>query len=269
VGTSRLTLRRAIGDRTGDFTLCTATDAGSTVAFTDVVRFGDRGTNAPSLLNRIGYFADLDTEVRTAAFNATTRALTFAPALDSATQEGDELELWSIADRLGSISAIHRLINDAIRAVADLAGDEAYDTASTFNWREPELSIPTTWSELGGVEWTDFNQLPNDIRRTDAKVRFGRRTVALTGRGGALANGRSVSVWGYERALPLDADDDETAVDPEWIVDTVASAMALAQSWRSSDRAAEERRANFWASQATTLRRKVGPPRRGWGIALP
>jgi hypothetical protein len=45
--------------------------------------------------------------------------------------------------------------------------------------------------------------------------------------------------------------------------------MALAQSWRSSDRAAEERRANFWASQAATLRRKIGPPRRGWGIALP
>lgn len=263
------TLRRSVGDTLGDLLVLQATEAGTERSFTDIVRMGDRGTNAPTLMNRIGYFPLSQTEVRTTAFDTAARTLHFAPgvALEE-TAVGTEMELWSIADRLGSLSALHRLINDAIRAVEDLAGEEVYTEPAKWREREPQITIPATWSELGGAEWTR-NRENGEIRKTDVLVRYGRRTVEIQGRGAWLSNNADVVLWGYERARPLVAETDTTSVDPEWLVDSVTTVIALAQSWRGTDRASEERRANFWSGRADVLRRKLGPPRRGWGIALP
>lgn len=263
------TLRRSVGDTLGDLLVLKATTSGTETSFTDIVRMGDRGNNAPTLMNRIGYFPLSQTEVRTTGFEAGPRTLHFAPGVSlDETAQGAEMELWSIADRLGSLSALHRLINDAIRAVEDLAGAEVYTEPVKWRSREPQIAIPNTWSELGGAEWTR-NRETGEIRKTDILVRYGKRTVEIQGRGSWLADNTDVSLWGYERAAPLVAENDTTSVDPEWLVDSVTTVIALAQSWRGSDRASEERRANFWSGRADVLRRKLGPPRRGWGIALP
>jgi hypothetical protein len=270
VGTSLQTLRRSVGDTLGDLMVLRATSAGTATTFTDVVRMGDRGTNAPTLMNRIGYFPLSQTEVRTTAFETGPRTIHFAPGVaPSETEVGREMELWSIADRLGSLGALHRLLNDGIRSVQDLAGVEVYTDPADWRVTDPQIAIPPGWSELGGAEWADRRNNSGEIRKTDVLVRYGKRTLEIQGRGARLATGGTVALWGYLRATPLVAEDDETDVDAEWLVDAVTTVIALAQSWRGTDRASEERRANFWSGRADVLRRKLGPPRRGWGISLP
>jgi hypothetical protein len=275
MGTSLKDIRRGIGDKTGDLLVLEATeDAASVRTFTDAVRMGERGDNAPSIMGRIGYFsggteANLGHEVRITAFQSNVQTLSFRPDAPSAPVEGDELELWSISDRVGGIGALHRMVNDAIRAVRDIVGTETYATAETFSAYNPYITVPDTFFEIGGVEWADTRGYRADIRKDHTVIRGGQRTLELTKRARWMANGRTIQIWGYERAAALTDDDDETDVDAEWIVESVAAEMALAQSWKATDRAAEERRANFWASRADLYRRKVGVQRRGWGLRVP
>lgn len=274
-------MRRSIGDRLGDLLVIGATaasaDAGS---FVDSVTFGDRGDNAPSIVNKILYFAGATTEAnigheaRVTAFTAATRTLSFAPEAPAVPDEGDEAELWNVTERIGSIKTLHRLLNDAIRAVSRDAGEEEWGDASTFRARSPTIAIPSTWAEIGGATWYDARGFAKPIPNVNLRVVPGERTLEITGRSAARANGRSVKLWGYPTATALTADTGNgstTDVDPEWIVEAVLSWVALAASARASDTRgpSEERRGNFWATQAQMYRRSVAAPRRGLGISLP
>lgn len=274
MGASRKDLRRAAGATAGEVLVLTATDAGSTSAFVDEVHLIDREDNAPSLVNRIGYFSggtieNLGREVRITAFNKTSKALTFLPAVATTTQPGDQLELWSNWQRFGGIDAVHLLIKEAIRAVETFTGPQVYDTAQAFTWSAPEVTIPASWCEFGGADRRDRYGLWQTIPPAQLQVRRGLRTVQIRGRGRDLARSSSIRLWGYEPAPFLNFDSDETEVDAEWLIKTVSSAMRLGLSWRSSDRPAEERLADFWDGKATELRRKIGFSRPGMGVSLP
>ncbi len=271
----RTTLRRAVGDKTGDMLVLKATAASANASsFTDAVRLGDRGDRAASIVNRIGYLsggtaANLGHECRVTDYASSARTVTFTPAAPASPQVGDEMELWSVAERIGSISAVHRLLNDAIRAVEKYAEPETWDAAQTFNARTQTLVIPSTWVEFGGADWTDARGYAKPIPNSRLRVRPGQGTVEITGYSAARANGRSVRLWGFPPSPALAADADTTNVDPEWLVEAVASAISLAGAWKSSDGGgAAERRANFWASQAMVYRRSVAASRRGLGVSL-
>lgn len=274
MGASRKDLRRASGITAGEVLVLTATDAGSTSAFIDVTHLIDREENAPSLVNRIGYFSggtadNLGHEVRITGFNKATKALTFEPGVPVTTQPGDQMELWSNWQRFGGIEAIHALIREGIRAVETFTGPQVYGSAQSFSWSAPEIAIPSTWCEFGGADRRDRYGLWKAIPPAQLNVRKGLRTVEVRGKGRDLARSSSIRLWGYEPAPFLETDDDETDVDAEWLIKTVASAMRLGLSWRSSDRPAEERLADFWDSKATDLRRKLGFSRPGMGMSLP
>lgn len=267
-------LRRLIGDVTGDMLLLTATGAGNTTSFPDTARLADRGDRAPSVINRHLYFsegtsANIGHEAAVTDFASTTKTLTFEPAAPSSVAQSDVIELWSTVERIGSISAIKRLVNYAIKQVEDMAGTEEYNTAATFNARTGLLTIPATWCEIGGAEWTDSSGYVREIPSRWLKVRPAGRKLEIVGRGARLADRRSVRLFGYPRCLALSAETDSTPVDAAWIVESVAEALTLAPSWRASDPAAAERRANYWAAQAQLYKREVAAPRRGLHVALP
>lgn len=271
----RTTLRRAIGDKLGDLLLVEATSASANASsFTDVVHFGDRGDRSPSIVNRIGYVsggtaANLGHECRITDFKSVDRILTFAPLAPTAPQIGDELELWSVAERINSIGAIHRLINDAIRAVSAFAELETWDSAQTWDYRTQVLTIPATWVEFGGADWTDGRGYRKTIPPSKLRVRPGQRTVEILGPTAYRANRRQVQLWGFPRSSALTADDGETVVDPEWLVESVVGVIALAGSWKGSDGGAgAERKANYWGQQSMLYRRNVAAPRRGMGVML-
>ena len=275
---TRLELRRLIGDVTGDMLLLDATGAGNTTSFPDTARLADRGDRAATVINRLLYFsggtvANLGHEAAVTDFTSSTRTLTFSPAAPSAVASGDDIELWSAVERIGSISAIHRLINYAIKQVEDMAGLEEYNTAATFNARTGLLTIPATWTELGGAEYTAPGGYVREIPSRWLKVRPAGRKLEIVGHGARMADRRSVRLFGYPRCVQLTTDADATTgttpVDAAWIVNSVAEALTLAPSWRASDPAAAERRANFWAAQAQLYKREVASGRRGLHISLP
>lgn len=276
MGSTLRDLRRLIGDVTGDLLVITATSTGATNTIADTARLADRGDRAPSIVNRILYFStDADTanlghQAAVTDYASSTRTITFTPAAPTAPTSGTSAELWSVAERIGSIGAIHRLINYAIKQVEDIAGLEEYSTpAVTFDARTGLIDIPSTWAEVGGVEWTDGTGYARELPSRWLKVRPAGRKLEIVGRGAGLANRRSVRLWGYKRQNALSAETDSTDVDAAWIVNSVSQALTLAPSWRSSDPAAAERRANFWATQAAVYRREVASARRGLRVALP
>jgi hypothetical protein len=270
-------LRRLVGDKTGDVLVLEASSvSASESTFTDAAHLGDRGDRAASIVNKLLYFSEgtadnLQHEAAVTDYTSSSRTLTFDPAAPQIPQEGDVAELWSVAERIGSIGAIHRLINYAIDAVKDVAGAEAYATVQTYNARTGSLDIPATWAEFGGAEYLPIGTTTYrvDIRPSHLTVQPSLRTVRIRGEGAARAHRRSVYLYGYLRCLPLVDEDDETTVNSEWIVESVAEALTLARSWASSDSAAAERRANFWSAKAALYRRAVAQGRRGLGIALP
>ena len=274
MGATRTDLRRAVGVTTGEVLVLTATTAGTTSTFTDVTHLLDREDNAPSLINRLGYFSagtveNLGHECRITAFDKATKTLTFEPAAPAATQAGDQLEVWSNWARFGGIAAIHLLINEAIRAVETFTGEQVYDSAQNFAYAAPELTIPATWCEFGGADRQDRFGLWKPIPPAQLRVRQGLRTVEVLSRGRRLAQFGDVRLWGYLPAAQLTDETTETLVDAEWLIQSVASALRLAPSWRATDRAADERLANFWAGRSLDLRRKIGFTRPGMGVALP
>lgn len=273
---TRKDLRRAVGDTAGEALVLTATTAGDPTTFVDRVRLLDREDNAPSLVHRMGYFsggttANLGHEARVTGFAAASSTLTFAPAAPASTQAGDELEIWSNWARFGGVGALHRMLNEAIRSVRLFTGPQVYAEPQLFLASRPELAIPDAWCEFGGADrqgpppwslWTPIS--PGQL-----VVREGLRTVQVTGRASRLSHNANVRLWGYAPAPLLRDDVTPTPVDAEWLVQTVTSAVRLGQSWRASDRAAEERLANFWAARSSELRRKVGFFRPGMGVSLP
>ncbi len=276
MATDRTTLRRTIGDRLGDMIVVKATAASTSAdTFRDVVNLGDRGDNAPSVVNKIAYIsggtaANLGHEARITAFQGSTSILTFRPAAAAVPALNDEMELWNVTERIGSMQSLHRLINAAIRAVQNEVGIETWDTAATFRARSPVLTIPATWIEFGGADWTDAAGYQHDVPPDSLRVRPGTRTVEVMGRPAWRANNRSLRLWGYAQATAMTTDSGTTDVDPEWLVEAVLSWVALAASARASDirGPSEERRGNFFATQAAMYRRNVAAPRRGMGITL-
>ena len=268
-------LRRLVGDKTGDHLLLRATHVSAdTTSFRDVVRLSDRGDRAPSIVNRLLYFSEgsapnLQHEAAVTDYASTLRTLTYDPATTVPPQVDDTAEIWSVNERIGSISALHRLINYAIDQVKDIAGEEVYADAQSYQARTNTLTIPSTWAEFGGAEYLTSDNRRETLRSAHISVQPGLRTVRLRGRGGGLANRRNVYLFGYARCLPLTLETDETPVNAEWIVESVAEALTLARSWASADPAAAERRASFWSARAAAYRRSVMSARRGLGIGLP
>lgn len=275
MATTLRTLRQLIGIKTGDVLVCEATaDSANESSFTDTVRLADRGDNSTTLVGKILYFSEgiapnLQHEARITEYDSDAATVTFTPEAPDEPQDGDTAELWSVAERIGTISHLHTLINHAIDAVKDVVGEETYDVAQTYSVRTNSLTIPATWAYFGGAEWLHPLGLRYEIRDSHIDVQPGLRTVRLRGRGATFANNRSVYLYGYARALPLVYEDDATPVDAEWIVESVAEALTLGRSFASADPAAAERRANFWSGKAALYRRNVNAARRGLGIALP
>lgn len=268
-------LRQLVGIKTGDLLILEATAASADgSSFRDQARLAERGDQAPSIVGKLLYLSEgtaqnLQHEARVTAFASATTSLTIAPAAPLPPQEGDVGELWSVAERIGTIQHIHKLINHAIEAVRDLAGPEVYADAQTFRARTGYLTIPATWASFGGAEWADLVGFRRDIREAHLQVRTGLSQVWISAAGSARGNNRSVYLYGYERCLPLVAETDATPVNSEWIVESVAESLTLGRSWASADPAAAERRANFWSSKAALYRRDIAAPRRGLNLALP
>jgi hypothetical protein len=282
VPTTLRELRQLAGIKTGDVLLLKATaTSSSTSTFEDRVHLGDRGDDSTTLLNRLLYFSQIKTGNTSGAnvghssvvsdYASSTRILGYTPDSPVPPELGDTAELWTVSERVGSMEQIKLLINHSIASVAEQAAEEVYADDYTFDARTGRITIPASWAggEFGGADWVERDGYVREISPRWLRVSPGSMTVTLWGRGSDRAHRRTVRLYGYPPVGPLENDDDATIVDRDWIVESVASALTLGPSWRSGDAAAAERRANFWATQASGYRRNVSGARRGLGISLP
>jgi len=267
-------IRRLVGDTSGDVLVLTATeDSANLTSFTDFAHLGDRPDRAPSIVNRLCYFSGGQEQnwghsAAATDYGSDTRTITFSPGAPVAPIIGDVMELWSVSERIGSVDAIHRLINYAIDQVKDIAGPEEYTDPAKFTLRQGNLPLPVTWAYFGGAEWLDGNDFPSEVRSRYLKVIPGQRVVRIWGSGAERADRKNVRLYGYVRCQPLVRETDFTPVNTNWIVESVAEALTLARSWSTNDAAAAERRSNFWAGRAAMYYRSAMSGRRGLGIAL-
>lgn len=271
-------IRRLIGATTGDLNpVVTATHASANVStFRDTVHLADREDRASSIVGKLFYISDgteanIGHEAAITDYAGDTRTITFTPSSPLSPQVGDEAEVWSVSERIGSIGQLHLLINYAIEQVAHLGGKETYAATTTFDARTGILTIPSSWAGgmFGGIDWVDRTGYITEIRPKYLSVRPGAMTVHIKGRAADQAHRREVLMYGYPRLESLVNETDETLCQPEWIVETVAAALTLGPSWRSNDPPAAERRTQFWAQRAMLYRRQVASGRRGLMIDLP
>ena len=100
-------------------------------------------------------------------------------------------------------------------------------------------------------------------------LRPGRRTVELRKGSASRARMRPVTFYGYARAQPLTSEQSVTTVDPDWLIDSVISAVRLSGAQRATDPAAAERQSAFWDANAKLYRQRNFVPMHGQIVALP
>ena len=223
--------------------LVKATANGTTTTITDVLNLNHQNS---ILVNRQGIFsggtaANLGRVVRIESNAVSTQTATFTPTMPSATQTGDELELWNERDEGITPDAVNDLINEAILDVSETSPTPVTSDAFTFAWGEPVIDVDTlevndvvngnVWEAITGVDYYDNDEEEDGYvwhRIDSADLRIDRlaRTIEIRNRPRSLADSKLVRVHGANLPQTLSADSDTTPVNFEWITNHVA-AIAL------------------------------------------
>ena len=265
---NRRDLRRTIMRGLGDMIVLTATEDGDTTTFIDAVHLhGEPGHYAGRLAYISGGTAanlDLTRSVRGSSQSATS--ITFQLALPAATATGDELELVNTFGMGWTFEDIHNAINEAIAEAStygavpistDVA--EVFDEAGTRT-----VAIPDTFVGVNGVQVLDDRDQPVNVRRANVfgangwAVDHANREILIAGRMAALAHERTVRLYGYGNPEPLDNDDDDTALDPEWLHHKIRSILLL-NPIRARQGTDWQGQGLYHADEANRLRARLTP----------
>lgn len=261
MGTTRATLRRAIGRLCGDLIVSTATATGTTTTLIDTTNLvaGD-----DSLIGRQAYFVagtagNVGLTRRVSDNVATTGTITFA-AVTTATATGDVVELFANRAVSPSPSQIHDKINDLIREVSEKNLTIVDATDAAFDQESPYIDVPSGWIGVCGAqylndadEWVtidpaDWELHPNLGARGQVEIKHYPRWAADT---------RSVHLKGVTPAAVLASDSDSTIVSSAWLRKQAAGELLIENARSFSDVAGSERRGNLWLQEARVLKQEA------------
>jgi hypothetical protein len=242
--TSRRELRRRIADRLGDLVLLEATaESLSNSTFTDDLNISGAADNLTGRQFAVATGANAGHVARIVSSSESTNSITFTPPADTVFSPGDVLEVVNERSRGWTIAEYNRTINAAIADTWPLAAAKFAATISgEFSLDTPTIAIPDAMNEVAGVVWQDpDNDTWIPIQRTEPFYGWTAdgttETVTLRGRPGILAEGRSLRLLGYGRHPELTDDDDETALNPEWLVAECCYRLAVSGADRDGARA--------------------------------
>ncbi len=259
-GTTLLTLRRQVGERTGDVLICTASEAGTTSSFIDLVRAAVESNSLTGRLARFsaGTTANLGADRRVTGNTKATGTVSVSPALSAATAVGDGVELWNERDAGALPDQVDRWVNEAIAAVAGQAGQEVLATVGTnFDANAPVLALATTWRSVNSVDWQDADSLWHPIPPDHLRVDRAGRTIEVIKGSRYIIDGYAVRIRGQAEPAQLTTDTDATTVDGEWIVYQAAAWALHATAHRRYDSADARALAQAYQGRADTIRPKV------------
>lgn len=256
MGTSRATLRRAIGRLCGDLIVATATAAGTDTTVVDTTNLvaGDDALVGRQAYPVSGTAGNVGETRRVSANAEATGTVTVSVAWPAATAAGDVVELYASRSVSPTPEEIHDKINDVIRAVADVNLILTEDTPATFDAADPYLDVPSGWVGFVKAMWQDALGIWHDVPKATATLhRFlgAAGQVELTGEARWLADGREVMLVGVSPASELASDSATTTINPDWIVKQCAGELLIQNARTYEDPVGAERRGNLWLQQAS------------------
>lgn len=263
---TRKDLRRRVLRRFGDIVIATATANGTTTTFTDTETFyGDSSRYA----GRHAYFSDgtaanLGKTRYVQGYNGTTQTLTFQHALPAAVAEGDEIELTNAYGIGVTHDITHEAINWAISISRTYALEPAVSDLGTWD-QASTLSLPESWVGVESVHYqhpiTDEWHVVERARKHGKRgwaIDHANRTLVLGGDLNRYLDDTTIRVYGYTLPDVLEADDDTTTVDIEWLVN-MATAHLMLDVVRSRQGAEWGNQGLYYEDQANRLRARLAP----------
>lgn len=246
---TRRQLRRDILKNLGDMRILTATaDSMSNVKFIDTINLvGEVGAyKGREVIFTGGTAANLGLIRYVSGSSSDESAIGFRQSLPAEPIAGDECEMVNTRGIGYRIADVHDAINQSIRQVAgrelgslsSVDSDYAYGTA---------ITVPAEFVTVEDVQWQDpydtvrFHALPKASRPNGKGwwVDRATRTVQITGRirhlnGWWCEDGptRSVRVWGLAQPAELYDDDDQTDLDPMWLIANTLSLLLRGRYYR-------------------------------------
>lgn len=268
---TRAYIRRRVGTMTRQAKVVKATAVGTTTSLVDAINLA---YPTGKLIGRVGWVCsgDISNQERTFRVTANSSAqtdITFTPALPVATQVDDEVELWNEFDQGIVPSLVHEFINTAIEYVRYAYPITTVDDEQSFSRSEPVVAIPDEWKYFSGVEVQGANGLWRPLTQKQFRVRKFERTVELVNGAQDIAHNGTIRFIGATIPTDLDADDDSTIVDTEWLIKQVSALVFLHIAYSNGDGQAIERYTGSMEQAAADVRMKARSRMEGAGTLLP
>ena len=272
-GMSRLEIRQMAGIGTGDLTIVRATQDGTDVQFTDANKIT---RSREEYVSRRIYFVggtpeNLGQIRRVTTANTSTGTVGWGNVLPAATQEGDIAELWTRFDMGWEPDDVNRFITQAHMEASSHFQIDATAEIGTFSADDPNISIPSSFVAVTGVEWydaalpytTDWTSVDKARNRNGPGYRVDKatRTVALAGIPRRSLDTKTVRIRGYVKERPLEYDADLTNLNPEWIVSRVKELMFDQLSMRTDNIQVAMAKVGQYRQEAMVKRTMVVPRR--------
>lgn len=222
---TRAFIRQSVARMLSDFYQVTADDQGRTTALTDNIVLA----REMDFFNGMQvYFSDLtspnfgliSTVTRS---DGPTRTINFEPPIPGGVVAGETVDLYNHKGRGTTVDQYNRAINDAIAIAADnhalvpltVAGSTAY------SYKTPQLQIPAQFASFAYVQFTGRDGRLHNLDARRVSVDLLTRTVTIPGSRGYQWNGLTPTFVGYQRPQMLNADDDTTSIEVEWLFNEV------------------------------------------------
>lgn len=221
---TRRELRRSVAHMLDDYALATDAAGGFTNQLTDLV----------SLARESGFFQGMQLYFSNPASphygmlatvtnsDGPNRTIFFEPPLPSETIPGEQVEMYNFAGRGSTKSQYDRSIHDAVEIARENHALIPLVVAGTdpFSRRSSEVQIPASFVAFSYLRF-DMRDGHRNLPPKQIRVDRLTRTVTVLPRYADAFHGRTFAFVGYgEQPLPQ-TDDDEIAVDAEWMYNEV------------------------------------------------
>mgnify|MGYP006189670299 CR=1 FL=1 len=266
---NRKELRRSVMRELGDMRVLTATAAGTTTTLIDEANlYGEPGTYA----GRLAYFsggtaANLGLTRPVNGSSQADMAIIFSYALPAATAVGDEAELVNTYGMGWTFEDVHSAINSTIEEARSYGSvPVSEDIAVEFDEAgDRTVAIPDTFVGINAVQYVDsVTGHPVNIRRANVlgsngwAVDHANREILINGGQAYRAHEQVIRLYGYGDPAPLTDDDDETALDPEWLHLKVCGRLLL-NPMRSRQGQDVQGQGLYYSDKADRLRARLTP----------
>ena len=174
------------------------------------------------------YFADEDspnygTIATVTNSDGPTRTIYFEPPIPTGVVDGETIELYNFRGRGTTVDQYNGAINDAISIARDNHAliPHVVELDDPYNQRIPQLTIPDSFASFAYIQFTDRRGYIHALRPQSVKVDRLTRTVSLLPRYTSGYHGLVPTIVGYAQPELLASDDDETAIEVEWLYNEV------------------------------------------------